>query len=108
MRNQVMETTREFFDENGYMIVRGLFSEAECAAFKEETRRLLETHKDPSGVFVGLAANSPVFREAARHPALLDALEVIYGPNIEFLSDKVVFKSASVDFGSPWHQDWSY
>ncbi len=104
----MMDNRKQSFDTNGYVVVRGLFSPEECAAYKQEIRRLLETHQNHAGVFVGLAANSPVFREAARHPALLDALEAILGPNIEFLSDKVVFKSADVDFGSPWHQDWPY
>ena len=29
-------------------------------------------------------------------------------PNIEFLSDKAVFKNHQIDFESPWHQDWHY
>jgi ectoine hydroxylase-related dioxygenase (phytanoyl-CoA dioxygenase family) len=103
-----MDSIKQFFDTNGYFIVRGLFTQEECTAFKAEIGRLLETHKHHGGVFVGLAVNSPVFREAARHARLLDALEAALGPNIEFLSDKVVFKSASVDYGSPWHQDWPY
>src|SRR5690606_9748522 len=28
--------------------------------------------------------------------------------NVEFLSDKAVFKNHEEDFGTPWHQDWSY
>ena len=99
---------KQFFEENGYVISRGLFDARECAEMKAEIRRMLETHKDHSGVMVGLAANSPYFQNVARNPRLLDALEEVMGPNIEFLSDKVVFKSATTDFGSPWHQDWHY
>lgn len=115
----------ESFARDGYVIVPGVYSTAEVAAFKDEIRRLLGLlSSDPdalahrfgatsegvtrTGVFVGLAANSPVFREAARAPRLLDALEAILGPDIEFLSDKVVYKSAETDHGSPWHQDWPY
>lgn len=103
-----MQDIKSEFEANGFVVLRGLFREEEVQAFKQETVRLLETHKAHAGVFVGLAANSPVFRQAARDPRLLDALELILGPNIEFLSDKVVFKSAETDFGSPWHQDWPY
>ncbi len=101
------ELQREF-DENGFAVLREVFTPAEVAGFKQEAIRLLETHRDHAGVFVGLAANSALFREMARYPRLLDALEPIIGPNIEFLSDKVVFKSASVEMASPWHQDWPY
>jgi ectoine hydroxylase-related dioxygenase (phytanoyl-CoA dioxygenase family) len=115
----------EAFARDGYIVVPGVYTAAEVAAFKEETRRLLgllETNPDSlphrfgatsegvarTGVFVGLAANSEVFRQAARAPRLLDALEAILGPNIEFLSDKIVYKSSETDYGSPWHQDWTY
>jgi phytanoyl-CoA hydroxylase len=96
------------FDTEGFLIRRGLFTEAEVAELKQEVRRILGTREAHGGVFVGLAANSPVFRDLAGDPRLVDVLETILGPNIEFLSDKVVFKSASTDYGSPWHQDWPY
>jgi phytanoyl-CoA hydroxylase len=115
----------EAFARDGYIVVPGVYSDIEVAALKAETRRLLgllTTAPDSlphrfgataegvarTGVFVGLAANSEVFRQAARAPRLLDALDAILGPNIEFLSDKVVYKSAATDYGSPWHQDWTY
>jgi phytanoyl-CoA hydroxylase len=104
-----MEMTDSFtFDTDGFTIRRGLFTEQEVTGFKQEICRLLETHEAHGGVFVGLAANSPVFRELAGDTRLLDELETILGPNIEFLSDKVVLKSAATDYGSPWHQDWPY
>jgi ectoine hydroxylase-related dioxygenase (phytanoyl-CoA dioxygenase family) len=103
-----MTDLKSEFAENGFAYVKGMFTVDEVAGFKQETLRLLETHKAHAGVFVGLAANSEVFRNLARDPRLVDALEPILGPNIEFLSDKVVFKSAATDFGSPWHQDWPY
>ncbi len=96
------------FKQDGFTICRSLFTASECAAFKAEIERLLQDQSAYSGVFVGLAANSALFRELAAAPRLLDLLETALGPNIEFLSDKVVFKSAAVDFGSPWHQDYPY
>ena len=96
------------FEQDGFTVCRGLLTASECAALKVEIERLLLNRPAHSGVFVGLAANSPVFRALAADPRLLDPLERAIGPNIEFLSDKVVFKSAAVDFGSPWHQDYPY
>ena len=57
---------------------------------------------------MGLAARSPVFQKAVGDARLLDILAGILAPDIEFLSDKVVFKSESTTFASPWHQDWHY
>jgi hypothetical protein len=99
---------RSAYEHDGYVIVQGLFTPDECATYKAETQRLVAELGEHGGVLVGLAANSEVFREAARHPKLLDALESVIGPDIEFLSDKVVYKSKGKEFGSPWHQDWMY
>ena len=96
------------FEDEGFVIVRGLLTGAECAAYKAEIQRLVAINGDHAGVLVGLAANSAVFREAARHPKLINALTALIGPDIEFLSDKVVYKTKEQDFGSPWHQDWLY
>ena len=98
----------EEFEEKGFVVCPGMFSEVETDAFKQEIAVLLQTHTHHAGVFVGLAAHSALFRELARDSRLLDALEPILGPDIEFLSDKVVFKSAGTRAGSPWHQDWPY
>ncbi|MCW3051012.1 MAG: Phytanoyl-CoA dioxygenase [Chthonomonadales bacterium] len=103
-----MDEMKRDFEEQGFVAIRGMFTEAETAAFKAECNRLLEQHSAHAGVFVGLAANSPLFRSLARDARLVDALELLLGPNIEFLSDKVVFKSSSMATGSPWHQDWPY
>src|SRR5688572_28693566 len=92
------------FERDGFVIVPHLYTIEEVKSLKEEIRRIVtelkgeadQAGEDPelllrSGVYVGLAGRSPVFREAVRDPRLLDILEVAMGPNIEFISDKVVF-----------------
>ena len=111
----------EAFERDGFVIVPNLYTHEEVKALKEEIRRIVtelkgeadQAGEDPelllrSGVYVGLAGRSPVFREAVRDPRLLDILEATMGPDIEFISDKVVFKNAATDYASPWHQDWPY
>ena len=105
------------FERDGYVIVEDLFTREEMVQAKEETRNVLarvrakappgRAPKD-SGVFVGLTLNSAYFKGLNADPRLVDVLEQIVGPNLEFWSDKIVYKSAGVDFGSPWHQDWTY
>lgn len=100
---------RQQFETNGYVVLDGLFSQEEAAKLKKEAKRVLaEKGVDKSGVYVGMAAASPLFKEAAAWPALAATLAEIIGENVVFLSDKIVFKSAATDFGSPWHQDYPY
>ncbi len=109
------------YEQDGFVIVPGLFRAGEMRVLKQEMQRVLdavrraerEAGRDgdaiaASGVFVGLAANSPVFQEAAADPRILDVLEAVLAPDLSFLSDKAVFKSDATDFGTPWHQDWAY
>lgn len=111
----------EAYRRDGFVIVPHLYQSDEAKALKAEIHRILaelkaeaeQAGEDPeswlsSGVYVGLAARSSVFQEAVRDPRLLDILEAVIGPNIEFISDKVVFKNAATDYASPWHQDWPY
>lgn len=109
------------YERDGFVVVPKLFGLAEVQSWKAECRRILDAVRretaeqggDPqkrlrSGVYVGLAQRSEVFRALARDARLLDVLEATLGPNIAFMSDKIVFKDAETDFGSPWHQDWPY
>ncbi|WP_308639728.1 phytanoyl-CoA dioxygenase family protein [Paenibacillus silvisoli] len=102
-------TIKEQFQQDGYYVLKQMFSEVETAELKLEAQRVLELNGvDKSGVYVGMAVASPRFKEAAAHPLLVNALEAIIGDDVVFLSDKVVFKNATTDFGSPWHQDYPY
>ncbi|MCX6380369.1 MAG: phytanoyl-CoA dioxygenase family protein [Armatimonadetes bacterium] len=77
---------REAYLRDGYLIVPNLFSRDEVMAIKAEMVCLLETVRQ----------------------GILDILEGIFAPNLEFLSDKIVFKAKGTAYGSPWHQDWHY
>lgn len=106
---------------DGFLIVPDLFSKREVRAYKvgiaqvldEVQREILSAAGDPeaalrSGVYVGLSVRSELCQILREDPRILDVLEVILSPSIEFLSDKVVFKSEKTDFSTPWHQDWHY
>jgi len=116
-----LEALGEQFATDGFVIVPHLFSRQEVKALKEEIGNVLRTAAGEadqdglspedlrkSGVFVGLAANSDIFKAAVGDPRLLDILSVAMKSSIEFISDKVVFKNPKTAFASPWHQDWPY
>ncbi len=112
--NLDLKTLRDDFNQTGFAIVPNLFKRDEVQQLKSECIDILETVQKETGsvaghgVHVGLAARSSVFQEAVADERLLDILAEILSPDIEFLSDKVVFKNDSMTFASPWHQDWSY
>lgn len=104
----------EQYHRDGYILVEDVFTSDELATMKREVRSVLERieRESPgatrSGVYVGLAIASELFRGIHADPRLVDVLVQLIGPDVEFWSDKAVFKSASVDYASPWHQDWWY
>ncbi len=112
--NPDLKTLRDDFDQTGFAIVPNLFKRNEVQRLKLECIDILEKVRKETGsvaghgVHVGLAARSSVFQVAVADHRILDILAEILSPDIEFLSDKFVFKSESTTFASPWHQDWSY
>ena len=102
------------FGRDGFVIVPELFSLAEMQQCKTAIRDVLDSVPNDdngiasTGVYVGLAGQHPLFRQLVGDARLLDILEAIIGPNIEFLSDKCVIKDPDREFASPWHQDWPY
>ena len=107
------------YEQEGYALLPELFSAALCRQWKAECGRILDGLRRerpgvgdpalfPGGVFVGLAQRSPVFAAAAAAPAVLQVLTAVLGADIEFLSDKVVFRNATEGEASPWHQDYPY
>ncbi len=110
------------FEQNGYLIVPDLFTAAEAAQLKAEMQAVVDAVCDEKrqagddnwrairhvGVYVGLAYRSALFRQLVGDARILDLLEPLLGPDIEFLSDKAVFKDHDTDFDSPWHQDHPY
>lgn len=109
------------FDKNGFIVIPNLYSQTEAAALKQEMQQFIEAVKQEgvaagknpedvvrNGVCLGVAAHSNLYHQTVADDRLLDILELLIGPNIEFLSDKAVFKNAKASFSSPWHQDWPY
>ncbi|UVI28262.1 phytanoyl-CoA dioxygenase family protein [Paenibacillus spongiae] len=105
----MVTTFKEQFDLQGYVVLPQLFSQEEIRMLKEEARAVLDRiGMNKVGVYVGMSIASGMFKTAAAKPELVAALKEIIGDSVIFLSDKIVYKNASTDFGSPWHQDYPY
>ena len=109
------------FEQDGFVVIPNLLTRKESEAYKHEMKRVVASVRQEAiaagkvaedvlrtGVYVGVAARSKFYRQAVADERLLQILALLIGPDIEFLSDKAVFKDKETEFSSPWHQDWPY
>ena len=108
------------YHRDGYLIVQGLYTGEQMLAWKQLLQDVLQAEAKAaghdkwnmaftSGVRVwNTQQMHPTLREAMRDEHVTPILQQIIGPDVEFLSGKAVFKNATTDFASPWHQDWFY
>lgn len=107
------------YQRDGFVIAQELYDQAQMLQWKHLLQSLLDQEReaqkdDPwdmthSGVRVWMSdVIHPTLRAAMKDHHVTPILQQIIGPNVEFLSAKVVFKNQETSFASPWHQDWFY
>ena len=97
------------FERDGFVIVPGLLTPAECDALKTEARRVLDEFAKPgASVHLHVAVASPRYRALAEDPRVVAVLREIMPGGVMFMSDKLVYKSADKTFATPWHIDCFY
>lgn len=103
------DKTRTSFARNGFLMAEEVFTAEEMAACKAAAKELVENTSGPSGVHVWMCDTiPPLFESVSCDSRMAAILQPLIGSRIEFLSAKPVFKSPSVHFASPWHQDQAY
>jgi hypothetical protein len=115
---------RRAYAEDGFLVVRGLFSPAEMAVASLEAERLLgrDDLKDTNNIrcrwqnhvgtgeclfetFDPVADISPVCGQLARDPRLVGVLSALYGEPARLFKDKLIFKPPGAK-GYDLHQDY--
>jgi hypothetical protein len=117
----------EFYQENGFLAVEGVFTPAEIREARAVVEELVERsrsvteHTDLYDLEPGHTpetprvrrlrtpfAAHPVFERLARSEGLLDIVACLLGPEIRLHGNKLNMKAA--EYGSPveWHQDFSF
>lgn len=122
------------YQEDGYLVIRGLMNEAElekiqairARAEAEAVRRGGSYHdgaahydleplaSDPTGQTMalrkiqGVYGSEPDFRAVAASDKVLDIVQQLIGPDVYFHSSKLMFKPARGGRRKPWHQDYAY
>jgi hypothetical protein len=108
-KTAALPSLAERYDRDGFVIVPDLFTAEECDRLKAEARAVLDTRAKPgASVFVHVAVVSPAFRALAEDPRVVNVLAELMPQGVMFLSDKIVYKSASKTFATPWHIDFFY
>jgi phytanoyl-CoA hydroxylase len=117
---------------DGYVCIRGLFGSDDLEPWLRHTRELAGGTVAPPPAMqmvrdvmvakkayapptreheickINFFENDPTYMGYARHPALLDCLESLLGPEILFVNSMVITKPPGVDGRHPLHQDLLY
>ena len=106
------------FSENGYILIRNLFSEEEISALSSAARNDHEMDKasalrdDGKGNAVKLSLwNHPgngIYGMFARCKKLVSKVEELLGGEVYHYHSKMVLKDARVGGAWAWHQDYGY
>jgi ectoine hydroxylase len=116
---------RRFFDENGYLLLPGLFSRAEIETVMadyellETERRVVEARgKNKSGLIVEDGATPRLqfdvhrletrFDLLCRHPRVAGLMTELLGLTLYLYHSKLAFKAAFTGSVQYWHQDYGY
>ena len=116
----------DFWQENGYYVLENALSGEEIEALREETTRIcageigaaggaaprLEGESDDEVLRRYLCIHfphkiSPLMRDALAHPAAVDVLTSVIGPNVKAMQSMLFIKAAGKP-GQAWHQDEDY
>jgi ectoine hydroxylase-related dioxygenase (phytanoyl-CoA dioxygenase family) len=106
----------EHFREQGYVIPDFRLPDELLGRLRGGLDRLLATYTDvkpedlanPHMLPPTKGPECNPFMEAARHPAILDRLEQLIGPDIVLWITRVLCKPAAKGREVPWHQDGEY
>ncbi|MCY3801459.1 MAG: phytanoyl-CoA dioxygenase family protein [Chloroflexi bacterium] len=125
---------KDFYDENGYLVIEDVFDPDEVSRFQKLTAEVLrdpnaahprlrvgtfadageagrEPHPDNPN-FIDLVMDSPLAGDDwfnnIRDPRIVKVMVDILGPNINFHNGKLRIKPPGYVNSQGWHQDWPY
>jgi phytanoyl-CoA hydroxylase len=114
----------EFYEENGYLLVPGVFDAGEVEEMRDAIARILASVEGTaadrnhrwSGVdetlqlkgFHDLQYHDAVFARMVAHPRLVAVLTDLIGPNVQLHHSKMLVKPPEQGAPFPMHQDQPY
>jgi len=104
----LIEDQLNFYHENGYLVVDGLFTEQECDAMNKITRPLADEN---FSAIHNIDRDIPEMRSVMKAPKIVSILEKLQNSEVVGLMSQVLFKEVESPYASQvWnpHQDNSY
>lgn len=111
-----------FYEENGYLLVPGVFDAGEVQEMQAAIARILDAEagdvnhlwgavEDRSLVLKGhhdLQYHDAVFTRMVAHPRLVAVLRMLIGPNVQLHHSKMLVKPPEQGAPFPMHQDYPF
>jgi phytanoyl-CoA hydroxylase len=120
----------DFYNENGYLLVKGVFNAEEVGEMREALERILQRAADVKldrnaqwqGDFIppeelkklvlkgfhDVHYHDAAFARAVVHPKMAAVLSQIIGPNVQLHHSKMLVKPPEIGAAFPMHQDYPY
>ncbi|CAG7596304.1 Ectoine dioxygenase [Paenibacillus solanacearum] len=120
----------QFYNDNGYLLVRGVFSEDETEAMRKAVDRIIERaaawksgqnhawqgdFMPPEELkklvlkgFHDMHYHDACFLQALAHPNMTAVLSQLIGPNVQLHHSKMLVKPPENGAAFPMHQDYPY
>jgi len=115
---ELSERDKKDFEEDGYIIVRGLFEDEEIGLLKDQAKNDKDldnnsfTSKDDEGGKIRLALwNYPgndIYGRFVRSRRMVDTMEALLGDEVYHYHSKMILKGPKVGGAWDWHQDYGY
>jgi ectoine hydroxylase-related dioxygenase (phytanoyl-CoA dioxygenase family) len=120
------EQQKEFWRENGYLVIENVLSQAEIEHLRQSTDKLMASAQNLTestdrfklkafgtggNVVQQIAEPHELGGEwmaLARDPRILDIVEGLLGPNIMLYYSMYMMKPPFEGFEAPWHQDFAF
>ena len=96
------------YREDGYVIPDFRLSEDDLEQVRSAHDRLLARHPEFRDYCPNLLAYDPGFLNVARHPAILEMVGQVIGPDFALWNSSFFAKPAGNGKRTPWHQDGEY
>jgi len=101
---------KKFFEDNGYLLVKSLYSPSEIAEIREQFHEIItRTENRPKNMSYAFMPPAEGYSIDPFNPKNVVGIMVdLLGPNIDFHNGKVRNKPPGFVCTRGWHQDWPY
>jgi phytanoyl-CoA hydroxylase len=123
VEDAVVNKDRELFESQGFVVVPRVLSAVELAQLQSACDELITLatknprdifcnyylpHRVDQGALYDVYQRHRVFRKAAEHDAVINAVRRVYAEEFYLFENSLVYKPKGAENEVPWHQDYMY